>query len=82
MLDKKREAKLKQFVQTHPYIIKAIKTIGEYDLLFYIVADNPRKYHATVKQIKSEFSDSVKTYQTWVAYREHVFNPFPSALEK
>jgi DNA-binding Lrp family transcriptional regulator len=82
LFDKRHEAKLKQFVQTHPNIIKAIKTIGEYDLLFYIVADAPRKFHSTVKQIKSEFSDSVKNYQTWIAYREHVFNPFPTVLEK
>lgn len=82
LFDKTHEAKLKQFVQMHPYIIKAIKTIGDFDLLFYIVAENPRDFHSTVKQIKKEFSDIVKSYQTWIAYREHVFNPFPAVLEK
>ena len=82
LFDKKHEAKLTQFAQTHPNIIRAVKTIGEWDILFYIVTDTPRKFHLTVKQIKSEFSDIIKNYQAWLAYKENVFNPFPACLEK
>lgn len=80
--DKKHEAKFTQFVQTHPFIIRAIKAIGDWDLMLYIVSDTPRNFHTTVKQIKAEFGDIIRTYQTWIAYREHVFSPLPAALEK
>lgn len=82
IFDKKTEAKLRQFVQTHPYIIEAKKTIGAWDLMFYIVVNAPRKFHEAIKQFKAEFSGILRTDQTWIAYREQVFNPFPECLER
>lgn len=82
IFDNKTEAKFRQFVQTHPYIIEAKKTLGVWDLMFYIVVDTHRKFHEAIKQFKAEFSDILRTDQTWIAYQEQVFNPFPACLEK
>ena len=76
-----RKAQIK-YMQPYPAVKPTLQKLKRKGLKLAIVSDAPRKYHTTVKQIKSEFSDSVKTYQTWIAYREHVFNPFPSVLEK
>ncbi|MEM4263744.1 MAG: hypothetical protein QW666_02500 [Candidatus Woesearchaeota archaeon] len=42
-----------------------------------ISAKNSRSNQAIQK-----FSDILKTDQTWIAYREQVFNPFPECLER
>lgn len=80
-LDKADELKFKTFVEDHPNIIKAVKTLGRWDLLVYITADNPKEFHKTIKQIKNEFSKIIVNYATYVAYKEHVFNSLPKAIQ-
>ena len=81
VFDKKNEARFKIFIGDHPYIIKAIKTLGMCDLLMYIIADGQEHFHKTVKQIKKEFSDIIRNYGTFVAYREHMFRAMPNVLK-
>lgn len=73
------DSKFKQFVITHPYILRAVKTLGVWDFLLYVVADNPRHFHSTVKEIKTYFSDIIRNHQTLLAYVEHLYVPFPEA---
>jgi DNA-binding Lrp family transcriptional regulator len=80
MFDKANESKFKTFVEEHPQIIKAVKTLGIFDLLVYIIADEPKNFHRTIKQIKSEFSSIIKSYDTFVAYKEHAFYPLPRII--
>ncbi|MBI4452365.1 AsnC family transcriptional regulator [Candidatus Woesearchaeota archaeon] len=75
------DAKLRQFVVTHPYILRAVKTLGVWDFLFYIVADNPRHFHYTVKEIKNYFSEIIRNHQTLLAYVEHLYVPMPKAVK-
>ncbi len=72
------DAKMKRFVLTHPYIIRAVKTLGRWDFMFYVVADNPKQFHITVKEVKREFSDIIKNYDTLLAYKENYFSPLPA----
>ncbi|MBW3015552.1 Lrp/AsnC family transcriptional regulator [Candidatus Woesearchaeota archaeon] len=80
--DNKLDSKLRQFVKTHPRIVRAVKTLGEWDFLLYITADSNKKYHETIKQIKREFSDIIKNYDSWVAFTEHKYSVFPTVLLK
>jgi len=80
VFDKTCESKFKTFVKDHPNIIKAVKVLGAWDLLLYIISEGPRDFHQTIKQIKNEFSDTVNSYQTWVAYKESIFQPIPKVL--
>ena len=80
VLDKKNEARFKTFISDHPYIIKAVKVLGMCDLLLYIISDGQEYFHKTVKQIKKEFSDIIRDYGTFVAYREHMFRAMPNVL--
>lgn len=80
-LDEKHEQKFKEFIKNHPYIIRAVKTLGSHDLLLYIVTDSSAAFHSTIKSIKNQFSDIISNYQTWVGYKEHEYNHFPAVLE-
>ncbi|MBN1157264.1 AsnC family transcriptional regulator [Candidatus Woesearchaeota archaeon] len=82
LLDKDTEKRFRYFVNNHPYIVRAVKTLGSWDLLVYIAADHARNFHKTVKEIKNSFATILETYQTWIAYKEHYFEPFPRIIEK
>lgn len=82
VLDKQQEAKLISFIQYNPLIIRALKVLGTWDLIFYIVARNPKDFHSTIKDIKNKFANITINYQTWVGYKEHFFNPLPKVVCK
>ena len=75
------DGKFKQFVRTHPYILRAVKTLGVWDFLLYVVADSPKHFHSTVKDIKLNFSEIIRNHQTLLAYMEHAYVPFPKAVK-
>lgn len=79
-LTKDVEAKLKEFVRNHPHIMKAIKTMGPWNLMLYIVSDTPETFHRVVHEIKREFALYIQTYSSWVAYKEHYFINIPQVL--
>jgi Lrp/AsnC family transcriptional regulator for asnA, asnC and gidA len=80
-LDPEYESKFSSYVHDHPNIISAVKTIGDWDLLIRIIADDSRRFHRVVKEIKREFSGIIKNYATFDAFREQQFVAFPEAAE-
>ncbi|MBR9699723.1 AsnC family transcriptional regulator [Candidatus Woesearchaeota archaeon] len=80
VFDKKDQSRFRMFVRQHPQIIKAVKTLGNWDLLVYVIASTPKEFHTTIKDIKKEFSSTIRRYATFVAYKEHVFRPLPKVL--
>lgn len=79
--DKEHKRKFMEFVKEHPYIIRCVRTLGGWDLLMYICTSQSSNFHKTVKEIKHEFSDIIKSYQTWVAYKEHGYINFPRVIK-
>ena len=77
-----QERKFREYVKQHSNIIRAVKVMGEKDVMLYIVAASATTFHQTIKDIKNEFADIIETYETWLAYKEHFYNPFPAILEK
>ncbi len=82
MFNAKEEAKFKAFLEKNKYIIRSAKTLGGWDLLLYIVVENPRRFHSIIKEIKKAFSSIIRTYDAWIAYKEHAFIPVPKCLAK
>lgn len=74
------ENKFKSYVKSHPLIKEAIKTFGTWDLMIYAITTNRSDFHQLSKDIKQEFKSMIKTNETFVAYKEHYFNPFPKIL--
>lgn len=80
MFNLQNEQKFEAFLAQNRNILRSVKTLGGWDLLLYIVVENPREFHRIVKDIKNVFSAVIRNYQTWVAYKEHNFKPMPEAL--
>ncbi|PIN79980.1 hypothetical protein COV11_04890 [Candidatus Woesearchaeota archaeon CG10_big_fil_rev_8_21_14_0_10_30_7] len=81
MFDKKTEKKFEEFLKQHKNILRAIKTLGSWDLLMYVVVSDPGEFHKIVKEVKDVFSEVVRNYQTWIAYKEHVFKTMPEIIQ-
>lgn len=81
-LNKEYKAKLKTFIEDHPHVIRCVRTFGSWDLIFTITTEKSRDFHMTVKNIKKHFSPLIKNHQTWIAYKEHIFNSFPKAIDE
>ena len=72
----------KLFLDKNLHILRSAKTLGGWDLLLYLVVENPREFHRTVKDIKNVFANIVRNYQTWIAFKEHVFKTMPEVIGK
>lgn len=77
VLGQEQESKLITYVKYNPQIIRAMKVLGTWDIVMYIVATNPRDFHSTIKEIKNNFANIILNYQSWGGYKEHFFIPFP-----
>lgn len=80
VFDKKNEARLQEYLRGEPNVIRCIKTLGGWDLLFYIVVKKPKDYHTIIRGLKHNFADIMRSYQTWLAYEEHEWNACPKAV--
>lgn|SRR3989338_2714725 len=76
----KDEQKLKTFVDSHPYILRAVKVLGPFDLLFNIATESLRDFHLTLKEFQSLFSNIIVSYHSLIGYQEHIFEPIPKVL--
>ena len=63
-----------------PHVISVKKMLGTWDMKVYVVVKNNQDLHLLIKDIKKQFSNLMRTYETWVIYKELYFNPFPSVL--
>ena len=78
--DHKHEKSFQQYISSVPNIIRAVKTLGVWDVLLYIVVNDTKEFHRIIKGIKSQFYDITKMSEAWIAYREHFYNPMPKVL--
>ncbi len=78
--DHSNEKKFEEFLRQHPHILRAVKTLGGWDLLLYIAVEHPTIYHQIIKDIKRTFSNIIKHYDAWIAYKEHIYTPMPKVI--
>ena len=78
--DHKHEMKFQGFIKDNPHILRAVKTLGIWDIMMYIAVDNVKQYHKIIKDVKREFYDIIKHYESWMAYEEHFYNPIPGII--
>lgn len=46
----------------------------------YTISEKPKVFHSLIKEIKMTFPEIIKTYATFVAYKEHCFIPLPKIV--
>lgn len=80
--DNKEEKKLAQYINHHPYIIRAVKVFGDWDIMFHIVSPDASHFHQTVKEIQNIFTDVLIRHQIWIAYKEHCIYILPKIVRQ
>ena len=81
-MPKDKESKLKEFVRGNPNILRCVRGLGQWDLIFYIVAEGQPAFHKVVSSIRTEFRDIIKDYDTLLAFQEYSFREYSPALAR
>jgi Lrp/AsnC family transcriptional regulator len=79
-LDREQERRFEEFLRQHPEVIRAVKTLGGWDVLLYVVVEKAQHYHMFVKELKRTFSTIVRNYETWMGLHEYVYKPMPPVM--
>ena len=75
-----QEFKFKEYISTKPEVIRAVKVLGNWDLMMHIVTKKTEDLHRIVKDIQKTFVDIIISYQTWGGYKEHYFTTLPKII--
>lgn len=78
--NEKQEAGLQTFFKTDNNILWAVKTIGKYNLLFYVSAQNPTAVYETISNLRNLFPDGIRDYEVLIAYEEVKYSYLPEII--
>lgn len=79
-LDEKKEKILKDFLVTNQNTLWAVKTIGSYNVLIYLLVKNMDELQQTSIKLRSLFPGQINNYTSLIAYEEYKYVYFPSGL--
>jgi Lrp/AsnC family transcriptional regulator for asnA, asnC and gidA len=79
-LGKKEDSTLKEFFRSDMNTLWAVKSIGRFNVLFYICASNVNAVHETISNLKNYFPENIKDYEILIAYEEYKYGYFPESL--
>lgn len=80
-LDLNRELKFREYISAKPEIIRAVKVLGDSDLMLHIVTKKVKDWHRIVKDLHRTFVDIIVNYQIWSGYKEHYFTSLPKVVD-
>ena len=79
-LSKDNEIKFKEYIKCHRFITRAVKVLGQWDIMLTILSDNIKNFHKTVKELEDNFSDIIINYDSLISYEEKVFKYLPRVI--
>ena len=79
--DLSQELKFKEYISRTPEILRAVKTLGNWDLMLHIATKDIQTRHRIVKDIQKTFVDVITSYQTWEGYKEYFFTGLPRVIQ-
>ncbi|MFC1753828.1 Lrp/AsnC family transcriptional regulator [Thermoproteota archaeon] len=79
-LDEEREMRLKGFLLSDKNILWAVKTIGRFNVLIYVLVKDIDSLQDTLLSLRSLFPKQINHYETLIAYEEYKYVYFPSDL--
>ncbi len=79
-LDKEKEQSLKSFLSNDPNVLWAVKTIGRFNVLVYLLVKNINDLQETIQKVRILFPNQINHYETLIAYEEHKYVYFPKEL--
>lgn len=72
-----KENELKYFVKQNPNGVQFLKLLGSWDVELEFEVRNEEELHKILLDIRNEFSDIIRDYDTLLIYKEHKLNYFP-----
>ncbi|MBR9704477.1 Lrp/AsnC family transcriptional regulator [Candidatus Pacearchaeota archaeon] len=79
-LDEKKEKILREFLSSNNNTLWAVKAIGRYNVLIYLLVKNIDDLQETVLKLRSLFPKLINHYETLIAYEEYKYTYFPKDL--
>ena len=79
-LAKSQDVMLKEFFNTDKNILWAVKTIGKYNVLFYITSKTPAGVHETILNLRNHFPEKIRAYETFIAYEQYKYTYLPEIV--
>ena len=79
-LDEKKEKILKNFLLLDKNILWAVKTIGRFNVLIYLLVKNVEELQETMLKLRGLFPKQINHYETLIAYEEYKYLYFPKNL--
>ncbi len=81
-LDENKENILKKFLLSEKNSIFAVKSIGRYNVLIYMLVKNIDELQESILKLRSLFPREMNHYETLIAYEEYKYTYFPKNLFK
>ncbi len=67
---KEKIKQLSNFLKNNKNVIYLVKPIGDYDFEFELMTESNEEFHQIIKDLRSQFSEEIKTYNTVIHYEE------------
>jgi Lrp/AsnC family transcriptional regulator for asnA, asnC and gidA len=80
-LTEKKEALLRQILDSDENVLWAVKTIGKYNVLFYLCVRNANDVHGTILKLRNCFKEDIREYETLIAQEEFKYCYFPEGID-
>jgi len=79
-INKSREKQFIEFCKQHKKIYYITRTIGNYNLMLDLHVSNAEEFKEVLLDIKDEFSDLIKTYESMTIFEEYKIDYIPSQI--
>lgn len=79
-LDKEKEIKLKEFLCSDKNTLWAVKTIGKFNVLIYLLVRDIEDFQEAILNLRRIFPKQINNYETLIAYEEFKYIYFPKDL--
>ncbi len=79
-LDERKEKLLKKFLITNQNTLWAVKTIGRFNVLIYLLVRDVDNLQDTMIKLRRLFPKKINRYETLIAYEEYKYIYFPKKL--
>ena len=74
------EERFIKYIRNHQKIIYAASLIGKWDYVLYVVARNPGDFSAILKELRTNFPDLIKDYETFTVLEEFKYEEVNTAI--
>lgn len=78
--DEEKEERILEFLLNNPNTLWAVKTIGRYNILIYLLVKNTEELQETILKMRGLFPKEIKDYQILIGYEEYKYTYFPKEL--